>query len=234
VSRRVADITIRNYQPSDEAAVQEITFRTGFKGSDLTGRNYFDDKRLFFVIFIYYYTRYEPEHFFVAVDTKDDTVLGFIGGTTDTAAQERGFQKKMPWRIASRALLITSWRYPRTFKTVMSMMRMMGDIQENEDKRSILRAEYPAHLHINLLPDYQSMGLGTRMMERFEEHLIGQGVKGVHLQTTSHNRKAIPFYKKMGFTIFSQVEATSHPGFDDLKLLTFVKKLAPAQGAVGE
>ena len=47
----MADVIIRGFQPSDEAAVQEITFKTGFKGRDLTGRNYFDDSRLFFLIF---------------------------------------------------------------------------------------------------------------------------------------------------------------------------------------
>jgi ribosomal protein S18 acetylase RimI-like enzyme len=205
----VTDIVIRSFRPSDEAAVQEITFRTGFKGRDLTGRNYFDDKRLFFLIFTYYYTRYEPEHFFVAVDTKDDTVVGFIGGTTDTAAQERGFQKKMPWRIATRAFLVTSWRYPRTFRTVIGMTKM-------------------------ILPDYQSMGLGTLLMKHFEQHLIRQGIKGVHLDTTSQNHKAIPFYKKMGFAIVNQVETASHPEFDDHQLLTFAKELVPAQEAVRE
>jgi ribosomal protein S18 acetylase RimI-like enzyme len=230
----VTDIVIRSFRPSDEAAVQEITFRTGFKGRDLTGRNYFDDKRLFFLIFTYYYTRYEPEHFFVAVDTKDDTVVGFIGGTTDTAAQERGFQKKMPWRIATRAFLVTSWRYPRTFRTVIGMTKMMGDVQENRAKRADLWAKYPAHLHINLLPDYQSMGLGTRLMKHFEQHLIRQGIRGVHLDTTSQNHKAIPFYKKMGFAIVNQVETASHPEFDDLQLLTFAKELVPAQEAVRE
>lgn len=229
----MADVIIRNFRPPDEAAVQEITFRTGFKGKDLTGKNYFDDKRLFFLIFAYYYTRYEPEQFFVAVDTKDDTVVGFIGGTTDTEAKQRTFRKKMVWRIVARTFLITSWRYPRTFKTVLSMMRMMGDVQENRAKRAALWAEYPAHLHINLLPDYQSRGLGTRLMKRFERHLIHRGIKGVHLDTTSHNHKAVPFYGKMGFAIASQVETTSHPKFKDLKLLTFVKKLAAPQEAAG-
>jgi ribosomal protein S18 acetylase RimI-like enzyme len=230
----VTDVIIRCYRSQDEAAIQEITYRTGFKGKDLTGRDYFDDKRLFFMMFIYYYTRYEPEHFFVAVDTGTDAVVGFIGGTTDTAAQERGFRRKVVWRIASRALLFTSWRYPQTFKTLAGMRHLVGDFEKHEETMAAIQAEYPAHLHINLLPEYQGLGLGTRLMERFEAHLIDQGVTGVHLQTSNHNQKAIPFYKKLGFTVASQVEVTSHPKLDDLQFLTFAKKLDAAPRTEGK
>ena len=61
-------IAIRPYQQADEAAVENITYQTGFKGQGLEGRDYFNDKRLFFMIFIAYYAHYEPEHFFVAVE----------------------------------------------------------------------------------------------------------------------------------------------------------------------
>jgi ribosomal protein S18 acetylase RimI-like enzyme len=230
----VADVIIRSYRPQDEAAVQEITYRTGFKGKDLTDRDYFDDERLFFMIFIYYYTCYEPEHFFVAVNTGTGAVVGFIGGTTDTVTQERAFLRKMIWRIAARAVLFTSWRYPQTFKTLTGMSKMAGDFGRNRETIAAIHAAYPAHLHINLLPEYQGMGLGTRLMKRFEAHLVDQGVTGVHLQTSSHNQKAIPFYKKLGFAVVSQVQVTSHPTLNDLEFLTFAKTLGVPRKTAGE
>jgi len=48
----VADIIIRNYRREDEPAVEDITYRTGFKGEDLTGRDFFDDRRLFFMLLL--------------------------------------------------------------------------------------------------------------------------------------------------------------------------------------
>lgn len=127
-----ADVTIRDYQRKDEAAVQEITYRTGFQGEDLTDRGFFDDKRLFFLIFIYYYARYEPEHFFVAVDSGNDAVVGFICGTTDTAAQQTRFQKAVIPRIALRAFLFTTWRYPRTFKTLLGFLPLARGLEGDE------------------------------------------------------------------------------------------------------
>lgn len=217
-------IIIRNYKPEDEAAIEDITYRTSFKGEDLTGRGFFDDSRLWFEMFIYYYTKYEPQHFFVAV--ANDTVVGFICGTTDTVAQQRAFRRKMIWRIVRRVLLHTIWRYPTAFRT---LTRMRGPVDNAKEAVPDLKTTYLAHLHINLLPEYQHLGIGTRLMRHFEAHLIDQGAKGVHLQTTNHNRKAVSFYEKMGFALIHETELRTHPELDDLKLLTFAKKLQPKQ-----
>jgi ribosomal protein S18 acetylase RimI-like enzyme len=217
--------TIRKYRKTDEAAVQKITFRTGFQGEDLTGRGFFDDARLFFLVFIYYYARYEPEHFFVAVDDNTDRAVGFICGTPDSALQETRFRKTVVPQIALRTFLFTSWRYPRTFGRVLGYLRRMGSVEDTE-KAAALWADYPAHLHIDLLPEYQSMGIGTRLMRRLEKHMIGLNVRGLHLKTTNHNRKAVPFYKKMGFSIVDETRMDDHPMLEDLLLLTFAKKLS--------
>lgn len=222
----MAGIIIRSYQKEDQVAVQDITYRTGFKGEDLTGRRYFDDSGLWFLIFIFYYTRYEPEHCFVAVDTSNSAVVGFICGTPDTVAQEEGFLKKVVPRIALRVFLFTLWRYPGTFKTLVGMAKLRGDLNEKETV-SAIQSEYPAHLHINLLPEYQRIGLGTRLVKRFEAHMIRQNVKGIHLQTTNHNHKAVPFYEKLGYAIVHETAVRSQPTFNDLSLLTFAKKLGP-------
>ena len=47
------DFTIRKYQPRDELALQDITYETGFKGQGLSGMDFVNDRRLWFLIFIY-------------------------------------------------------------------------------------------------------------------------------------------------------------------------------------
>ncbi len=222
----MGNVLIRNYRKRDEAAIEEITYETGFQGEGLGGRDFFDDKRLFYMIFIAYYPRYESEHFFVAVDAAaaGEKVVGFIGGTPDTAAQERGFRRRMAWRIPLRLFLFTSWRYPRTFKHTLALFKMREGMPGGEKAAQIHR-RYPAHLHINLLPGYQGQGIGSRLMQRFEAHLVDLGVPGLHLVTSNHNRKAVPFYKKLGFTMIHESEVLPHPIHDDLRLLTFAKQL---------
>ncbi len=58
---------------------------------------------------------------------------------------------------------------------------------------------YPAHLHIDILPQYQRMGLGGKLVSTLSEHLISKGVKGVMLTTGTKNTTANNFYRKYGF-----------------------------------
>jgi len=61
--------------------------------------------------------------------------------------------------------------------------------------------DYPAELHINLLPAWQGRGLGGRLMKAFLDGLRAEGVRGVFLQTSDRNLKAVPFYERLGFVL---------------------------------
>ena len=217
-------IIIRPYQSADEPAIQDITYLTGYKGEDLTGRGYCRDTRLWFMIFIGYYTRFEPEHCFVATDTENGRVVGFICGTPDTLRQEALFRKRMVPRLFLRLFGYTSWRYPRCFINIWRMFREYARGTEDASNDPII-AQYPAHLHINLLPDFQSQGLGSQLMRHFEDHMRTLGVTGLHLGTTNKNIKAVPFYHKMGFEIVHDSGIVQHADFDDLRYLMFAKML---------
>ena len=67
--------------------------------------------------------------------------------------------------------------------------------------------KYPAHLHINLLPGYQRMGLGSRLIHRLEETLRQQGCSGVSLCVNAKNPGAMRFYESCGFHVLGK-----HPG----------------------
>lgn len=61
--------------------------------------------------------------------------------------------------------------------------------------------EYPAHLHIDVLPEYQRMGLGHKMVDALCAHLKSKGIKGVMLTVGKDNKVGQGFYKKYGFTL---------------------------------
>lgn len=225
------NVIIRPYRPEDDAAVSLITYRTGFKGEDLSGRRYFDDRRLFFLLFIYYYTRYEQQHFFVAEEVDSGEVAGYICGSPDSARKEKQFVRRMGWRVWLRIISVTLWRYPRTLKTFWVMTRMFRTL--NSEDRTELYKEYPAHLHINLLPDYQGCGLGTRLIQHFERHLIDLDACGVNLGTTNYNHKALPFYEKLGYKVYRRTPM-QHPTLRGLEELIFVKRLKYKRPIAGD
>ncbi len=59
--------------------------------------------------------------------------------------------------------------------------------------------KYPAHLHIDIMPDYQSKGYGGKLMEALFEELKKRKVKGIMLTADSDNEGAIRFYERLGF-----------------------------------
>jgi len=65
----------------------------------------------------------------------------------------------------------------------------------------IFGKKYPAHLHINLLPEYQGKGYGTDLINTLIKSLQQKGIKGVMLMASKENTGAIKFYKRNGFKI---------------------------------
>ena len=59
--------------------------------------------------------------------------------------------------------------------------------------------KYPAHLHIDILDEYQGKGYGSLLMEALLEELYCRKVTGIMLTADSDNYGAIRFYKRFGF-----------------------------------
>lgn len=64
---------------------------------------------------------------------------------------------------------------------------------------------YPAHLHIDILPEYQRRGYGSLMINTFLEAVKSRGANGVHLDMVQHNVTGRAFYEKIGFQICPEV-----------------------------
>ncbi len=61
--------------------------------------------------------------------------------------------------------------------------------------------KYPAHLHIDILPQYQNKGYGKKMVNSLLEDLKEKGIKGVMLTADVENEGAIRFYQRLGFKV---------------------------------
>ena len=63
--------------------------------------------------------------------------------------------------------------------------------------------QYPAHLHMNFLPQARGSGLGRKIFAQYVEILKEQKIPGIHLFCGS---EAKAFYLKCGFAEFSKIE----------------------------
>ncbi len=64
---------------------------------------------------------------------------------------------------------------------------------------------YPAHLHINTRADWRGSGIGTALMNAYLDQLRSEHVPGVHLETSSENKIAVPWYEKLGFQLLQSI-----------------------------
>ena len=214
-------IYCRQFLPEDTDAVGDICYRTGFLGKDLEGTGRFNDRKLVTLAFCRYYLEHERENCFVAVDEDGEKVIGYIIGTTDTLMQQRRYVRRMYWRIALRMLLVTWWKYPESIRKILEWT---GD--QSADRERALAGEYPAHLHINIYPDYQRSGAGTLLILTFEQWLKSRGIRGIHLVTSRHNDKAMPFYQKHGYALLDEFDQELWDGVAGQKAIIFGKRFA--------
>ncbi|WP_243074069.1 GNAT family N-acetyltransferase [Microbacterium sp. SS28] len=180
---------IRPFRAGDEPALAEICLKTADAGSDATG--VLDDDALWAEIFVLPYAARHPEFVFV-VETDDGGVAGYIAGVPDTRAFETWFRDEW-WPERG-----VRWPRPAVERTrqdgilIYAYGRGPGAEPYGDD--------YPAHLHIDLLPELQGQGWGRRLIDTLCTALREHGVPGLHLVADANNTGALAFYERLGFT----------------------------------
>jgi GNAT superfamily N-acetyltransferase len=182
-----AEPRLRPYGDADLDAVRDICVRTGHEGGD--ARPLYPDPSIFPTAFSDPYVAFEPELAFVVDD--GERAVGYIIGTADTAAFVKRYRGEWLPSVADR------WPLTDGTGPTDDLVRLLHAPER------MLWSEldaYPAHLHIDLLPEYQGRGLGRALMQRFLGALAAAGVPAVHLGMVTANTKARAFYERLGFT----------------------------------
>lgn len=181
---------LRSFRPGDEPALAEICLRTADTGSDATG--ILDDDDIWAAVFVLPYVARHPE-LAVVVETDDGRVAGYAVATGDTDGFEEWFQHQWWPRFAQR------WPKPAA-DAVTRQDSVLAYAYGRRPGAEPFARHYPAHLHIDLLPELQGQGWGRRLIEALRDWLRAAGVPGVHLVAAGTNAGAIAFYGRLGFT----------------------------------
>lgn len=176
------EYTIRRYKAEDKSDLREICMQT----SDAFFHE--DEKLLSAVPIVYndYFTECEPENIFVAAD-ENDRAVGYVICAADT----KRFVSEMFRRYVPAAIRT----HPKMGFVAFAYMA------------AVLRhgRHYPAHLHIDILPAYQHVGAGSRLIDALRDHLYANGVDTVYINSMSKEERAYGFYRKYGFTYYGNL-----------------------------
>lgn len=179
---------IRPFRPGDEPALADVCLRTADLGGDATG--VLDDDDLWAEIFALPYAARHPDLAFV-VEADDGHVAGYVVCAPDTYDFARWFREEWWPQHTDR------WPLPAEAHTRQDavLTRAYGRGPGAEE----YGAEYPAHLHIDLLPELQGQGWGRRLIETLTAALRERGVPALHLVASEANAGAVAFYPRVGF-----------------------------------
>lgn len=175
-------MNIRPYQKKDKENVRFVCLNSeGPCKSSKRGINFG------LAVYCDYYIEKEPENCFVATD-ENDKAIGYIICTENFDIFKKRFVEEYYPKIQK-------WEFRRRKSALRSIV-----------PHEKYKEEFPAHLHIDVLPEYQRMGLGHKMTDALLEHLKAKGVRGIMLTTWIKNEKGRGFYDKYGFTLLEEMK----------------------------
>jgi GNAT superfamily N-acetyltransferase len=155
------------------------------------------------------YVRLYPDFCFV-LDNGEGTAVGYIVGTPDN--------KKFLSRYRTEYLpTLDQVQFPKPstdvpakwtgeeLPTALLQLLYAPDEALLHAEFPRLLEQYPANLHIDVLPPYQGQGYGRQLITKLLGKLREENISGLHLIMAGDNVGAEAFYEKVGFTRFPTV-----------------------------
>jgi GNAT superfamily N-acetyltransferase len=194
---------------SDLPYFYDICLKTGDAGNDASAL--FSDPYLVGHYFAAPYLLYPDGICFTA--EYENRPQGYIVAVPDTAAFGRWLDECWLPPLRKRFPKRSERPYTKNEEDVVNLIHKQHyppDKNYPQDTSDTIiqpwLVDYPAHLHIDLLPDIQRKGIGKILMNYLFDELKKQKVSGLHLGVALSNRSAVCFYQKMGFSVIEEQE----------------------------
>jgi len=180
-------VTIRAATLDDLEAMRRVCLLTGDSGRDATGR--WSNDGLLPDVYLEPYLRFP--HAVAWVVDEGSEVVGYLVGVVDTAEFALWWREIwVPEFVGRHAEAADHVEEAWLFEAGTCPELML---------RLVAITGYPAHLHVDLLPQAQGRGLGRELLRTLGAELVRRDVPGVHLGVGEANLAAAAFYRRLGF-----------------------------------
>ena len=140
-----------------------------------------------------HYYDLEPESFFVAECNGEfaGNLLGAVDSLVSEQREETYTRRLRRKRLLSGAYGLPIWLVPLIRTDRARPVTAPPDV----DFRG-----YPAHLHIGVKREWRRKGVGTSLMNAFEDYLRTRNVPGYHIYASSYHHEGVSFFRKLGLS----------------------------------
>jgi ribosomal protein S18 acetylase RimI-like enzyme len=177
------EIILRESKPTDEHDIAKIIMACHWKKPVA-------DHEMLALRWIRQYLVTELHNGYILEHPDSSRAVGYIICASDTISYENEFEITYLPMLHSRFEELAQQNYE-----FLEENRKLLFFNRRQDIGFDV-TDYPAHLHINILPEYQRSGYGGLLLSALEENLRSRGVRGYHLGTGANNTKGISFYHK--------------------------------------
>lgn len=165
------------------------------------------------------------------LDDGEGRAVGYCIGTSNTSAFAESWRSKFLLNVSPEEV-----PKPETTTDDSGMEKKESKlfrraVHNGECSSLLTRPEvlekYPAHMHIDILKQYQRRGWGSRLIQALFDAVKSEGAPGIHLDMVRWNTTGRKFYEKIGFQRCSSVldnGESGETGVNDV-VLTLVKAL---------
>jgi len=191
---------IRPATLADQERLYEVVVQTGMAGEDATPL--YQDPKMLGYIYTAPYVVVAPELVFVA--EVGGQVAGYVCGVVDSRAYEAQLEETW-WPTLRR-------QYPAPDvdqQAAWSEDEKRADwIHHPVPTPAYVVDPYPAHMHMNLMPEARGGGLGRKLFDTWLAAAKALGAGSVHIGADLKNDGGIAFWQAMGFERLRQPDGT--------------------------
>jgi hypothetical protein len=157
------------------------------------------DRELFADLFTAYYTDMEPSSTFVA--WVESTFAGYVLTALDTRTHVQVWRAHILLPALCRVL---TKRYRLPFSTLPQLFRLGIAFASWKDLKMHV-AEYPGHLHINIVDQYRrSPSVARMLLHRAVQHFRDNGVSAIHGIVMTSRTRMVKKYEHLGFKVLAR------------------------------
>lgn len=160
-----------------------------------TSRSFHTDekKEMLWLLYHDYYYLNDIDSCFIAFDNLLQKVVGYVFCAPNFDKYEKFFKDNLIPKISQLDVKLNSNYANERIKEFSVYKKFSKD--------------YPAHLHINILPEYQGQGIGKILLEALDSNLKKKNVSGIMLITGLKNINAQKLYLKNGYEVLESLNS---------------------------